>query len=234
MDGSTSVAELLNIEFYSTMFGLQNLWYTETVRNLWIISGVMIFVAVLIRMNMKKWNPDRPTGTQNAVEAVIEMFHGYVVSVMDEKYAYYGNWYFTVFFLILFSNLSALVFLRNPTADVTVTFAFAFTTVLLIHVSGIIKSKINYFKGFIEPHPVLLPLNLLGEIAPAISLGMRLFGVVVAGLTVSTLLYNTAPWPALIGFPAIIHGYFDVFGGVLHAFIFLTLSMVFIRSKLPD
>jgi len=232
--GSGTVADQLNIRFYGYLFELENLWFTESLRNLWIIGGAMILVAVLIRIDMAKWNPDKPTGVQNAVEAVIETFHNYVKSVMGEKYAYYGNWYFTVFFLILFSNLAGLVLLRNPTADITLTFAFSLSTFAIIHVSGIIKSGGNYFKGYLAPHPVMLPLNIIGEIAPAISLAMRLFGVVVGGLTVSVLMYNVAPWPARIGFPVIIHGYFDLFSGVLHAFIFLTLSMVFIRNKLPD
>ncbi|MCL2617795.1 MAG: F0F1 ATP synthase subunit A [Defluviitaleaceae bacterium] len=232
--GSGTVAGQLNIEFYGYLFGFENLWLTESLRNMWIISAAMIVVAVLIRIGMSKWDPDNPTGVQNAVEAIIETFHNYVRSVMGDKYAYYGNWYFTVFFLILFSNLSGLVLLRNPTADITLTFAFSLTTFAIIHVSGIIRSKGNYFKGYLAPHPVMLPLNIIGEIAPAISLAMRLFGVVVGGLTVSVLVYNVAPWPARIGFPALIHGYFDLFSGVLHAFIFLTLSLVFIRNKLPE
>jgi F-type H+-transporting ATPase subunit a len=138
-----------------------------------------------------------------------------------------------VFFLILFSNLAGFVLLRNPTADITLTFAFSVTTFAAIHVSGIIKSKGDYFKGYLAPSPVMLPLNIIGEIAPLISLAMRLFGVVVGGLTVSVLLYNVAPWPARIGFPVIVHAYFDLFSGVLHSFIFLTLSLVFIRNKLP-
>jgi len=233
MDGGSGVAGQLNIEFYGYLFGFANLWYTETLRNTWIIGGAMILVALLVRMNMQKWNPDKPTGVQNAVEAVIEVFHNYVKSIMGEKYAYYGNWYFTVFFLILFSNLAGFVLLRNPTADITLTFAFSVTTFALIHVSGMIRSKKDYFKGFLAPHPVMLPLNIIGEIAPLISLAMRLFGVVVGGLTVSVLLYNVAPWPARIGFPVIVHGYFDLFSGLLHAFIFLTLSLVFIKNKLP-
>lgn len=233
-DGSASVSDLLNIAFYGYLFGFENLWFTETLRNTWIIGGFMILAAVLLRLNMKKWNADKPTGVQNAVEAVVEAFHGYVRSIMGEKYTFFGNYFFTVFFLLLFSNLAGLVLLRNPTADITFTFAFSILTFLAIHGFGMAKSKKAYFKGLIEPHPVMLPLNLIGEIAPVISLAMRIFGVVVGGLIISVLLYNVAPWPLRLGFPVIVHGYFDVFAGLLHAFLFLTLSMVFIRNKLPD
>lgn len=231
---SGSVSDLLNITFYGYLFGFENLWFTETLRNTWIIGGFMILAAVLIRFNMRKWNLDKPTGVQNAVEAVIETFHGYVKSIMGEKYAFFGNYFFTVFFLLLLSNLSGMVLLRNPTADITFTFAFSILTFLAIHVFGMIKGRGAYFKSLIEPNPLMLPLNLIGELAPIISLAMRIFGVVAGGIIISALVYNIAPWPFRIGFPVLVHGYFDIFGGVLHAFLFLTLSMVFIRSKLPD
>ena len=231
---SVPVSELLNIQFYGYLFGFENLWFTETLRNTWIIGGFMILAAVLLRLNMKNWNPDKPTGIQNAVEAVVDAFHGYVKAIMGEEYTYFGNYFFTVFFLLLFSNLAGLVLLRNPTADITFTFAFSILTFVTVHLFGMIKSKGKYFKSFIEPHWSMLPLNLIGEIAPVISLAMRIFGVVVGGFIISVLLYNVAPWPLRLGFPIIVHGYFDIFGGVLHAFLFLTLSMVFIRGKLPD
>ena len=231
---SVPVSELLNIHFYGYLFGLENLWFTETLRNTWIIGAFMIIVAVLLRINMKKWNSDNPTGIQNAVEAVVETFHGYVKSTMGEKYTFFGNYFFAVFFLLLFSNLAGLVLLRNPTADITFTFAFSILTFMIIHGFGMAKSKGKYFKSFFEPHPVMFPLNLIGELAPVISLAMRIFGVVVGGFIISVLVYNVAPWPLRIGFPMIVHGYFDIFGGVLHAFLFFTLSMVFIRTKLPD
>ena len=233
MDGGSTVAEQLNVEFYTYLFGLENLWFTETLRNTWIIGGAMIIVAVLIRINMPKWSTVKPTGVQNVVEAVIEIFHGYVKSIMGEKYDYFGNWYFAVFFLILFSNLSGLVLLRNPTADITLTFAFSVTTVFFIHTMGIAKGKGEYFKGFLAPHWSMLPLNLIGEIAPLISLAMRLFGVMVGGLTLSILIYTVAPWPARLLFPIAVHGFFDIFAGLLHSFLFLTLSLVFIRNKIP-
>ncbi|MCL2853553.1 MAG: F0F1 ATP synthase subunit A [Defluviitaleaceae bacterium] len=228
------MADELNISFYGYLFGLENLWFTETLRNIWIISGFMILVAVLVRINMSKWNPDKPTGVQNAVETVIEIFHNYVKSLMGDKYAFFGNWFFTVFFLILFSNLAGFVFLRNPTADITFTFAFSLSTFAIIHFSGMIIGGASYWKGFISPHPVMLPLNLIGDIAPAISLAFRLFGNVVGGFIIVTLLYNMAPVVIRLFIPVVIHGYFDLFSGALQAFIFLTLSMVFIRSKLPD
>ena len=225
----------LNISFYGYLFGLENLWFTETLRNIWIISGFMIAVALLIRFNMSKWDPNNPTGAQNVVETVIEIFHNYVRSVMGDRYAFFGNYFFTVFFLILLSNLAGLtVFMRNPTADITFTFAFSLSTFAIIHFSGMFIGKGSYWKGFVTPSPIMLPLNVIGDLAPAISLSFRLFGNIVGGFIIITLLYNVAPVFLRVGLPVVIHGYFDLFSGALQAFIFLTLSMVFIRNKLPD
>lgn len=234
MDGGAGgITQELNIRFHGYFFGNENIWITETTINMWIIGGAMILFALVLRSMMGAWNPGRPSGVQNAVEALVEVFNNYVKSITGEKYAYFGNYFFTVFLFIMLSNLSGLVLLRNPTADLAVTFALSFLSFFIIHLMGIVHSKGEYFKGFISPHPVMLPLNLIGELTPAISLSFRLFGAVVGGFVVSTLIYNLAPVFMRVGLPIIIHAYFDVFGGILHAFIFVTLSMVFLKNKLP-
>ena len=232
MDGG-GISQELNIRFF-TYFLHENIWITESTRNFWIISVVMIMFALVVRYKMESWNPNRPTGLQNAVEAIVEAFNNYVRSITGPKYAYFGNYFFTVFMFLVLSNLSGLVLLRNPTADLSFTFAFSFLTFLMIHSMGIVHSKGAYFKGYFEPHPAMLLLNLLGELAPVLSLAFRLFGAVVGGFVISTLFYNLAPVLFRIGIPIIVHAYFDVFGGILHAFIFVTLSMIFLKNKLPE
>ncbi len=107
-----------------------------------------------------------------------------------------------------------------------------------------IKSKGTgtYLKGFLEPFPALLPLNIIGELANPISLGFRLFGNIIGGLIIMNLLYGALaglsgylgiPLPIFqAGIPAVLHIYFDLFAGLLQSFIFTMLTMVFVSMAM--
>ncbi|MCC8097911.1 MAG: F0F1 ATP synthase subunit A, partial [Eubacterium sp.] len=138
-----------------------------------------------------------------------------------------------VFAFILVSNLSGLIALRPPTADLATTAALALTTFVLIHFMGLITGKLGYFKGYLEPIPFLLPLNIISEIATPISLSFRLFGNILGGLIIMGLVY-TLPIYVRFFIPGFLHMYFDVFAGCLQTFIFVMLSMTFIKDKIPD
>ena len=84
-----------------------------------------------------------------------------------------------------------------------------------------------------KPLPILFPINLIGEIAVPFSLSLRLFGNVVSGTVIMGLLYGLLSKFA-IGWPGILHIYFDIFSGCIQTYVFCMLSMVFINDKLPE
>lgn len=49
-----------------------------------------------------------------------------------------------------------------------------------------------------------------------------------------SMVYNLFPAILKIGLPGVLHIYFDVFSGALQAFIFVILSMTFIKDKIND
>ena len=219
--------------FVLNLPGGEELWVTETTINTWIVGAVLLFFALIIRFKARKFN-EKPSGFQNAVEAVVEMMDNYVKSSMSEKYYKFGYWFFGVMAFIMAANLSGLVGLRPPTADLATTGAFAIITFLTIHVSGIVTRPKKYLKGYFEPFPIFFPINLIGEIATPVSLGFRLLCNILLGFMIMGLIYSMFPWFLKLGIPAVLHVYFDIFAGCLQAFIFVTLSMTFIREKLAD
>ncbi len=147
----------------------------------------------------------------------------------------------TLMMYLAFANLAGLLAVRPPTADLNTTLALALMTFFLIHFNGLrSKGLLGYLKGFIEPFPMLLPINILGELATPISLSFRLFGNIVGGMIIMSLIY-TALGGALtiggigflqLGIPAVLHVYFDLFSGLLQTFIFAMLSMIFISRAM--
>lgn len=213
--------------------GIDGLWLTETVVDTWVVMAILIVMALIARAKFNKFTETPTTKTQNLIEAIIDTMDKFVEGNMGKKYKYFGNWFFGVFAFILLSNLIGLIGFRAPTADLATTAALALTTFFLIHFMGIYTAKGAYFKGYLEPLPLLLPLNIISELATPVSLSFRLFGNILGGTIIMGLIY-TLPAYVKIGIPAVLHVYFDVFSGSLQTFIFVMLSMAFIKDKIPD
>lgn len=213
-----------------------DIWISRTVTTTWFIMAILFAFSLYVKNRLK----ERPDGLQVMVEAVVTGIYGLVKMVMGEDKMAYAPYIGTLLLFIAVSNLSGLVGLRPPTADMNTTLCLSGMTFLLIHGSGVKRKGLVYFKGFIEPTPVMLPLNLIGELATPISLGFRLFGNITGGLVIMSLLYgalgliNVGGVPIGMGIPvpAFLHIYFDVFAGILQSFIFSMLTMVFVAMAM--
>jgi len=148
----------------------------------------------------------------------------------------------SLFLFFLFSNIIGLVGLRSPTVDLDTTLAWATITVVMIYYTALKNKGMGFFKGFIDPVPIFLPINIVGEIARPISLSFRPFGNIMGGTIIMSLVYQflgylstlipnvTIPFGQLV-IPVPLHLYFDIFAGCLQAFIFIMLTMVFVGSE---
>jgi F-type H+-transporting ATPase subunit a len=219
---------LYEVNVFGTKVGI-----TETIQNTWIIMGVLILLSLLVRVNIKKFQ-NVPKGLQNFVEFMVESFTNFTKSTMGSHNLKFAAFYMSMFLFILVANLSGLVNLRPPTADIATTFALSLTTFLMIHSFGILsKGLSNYVKDFFKPMFLLFPINVIGELAVPVSLAFRLFGNIIGGSIIMALVYAIPFWPLkIVGVPAVLHIYFDLFAGVIQAFIFVMLSMTFVSNAI--
>lgn len=226
--GVHTVIKLFNV-------GGETLGITQTHINTWIVMAILTVIALIIRLKVKNFKEVPESRFQNIVEAIVDTLQNFIGSTMGSSGKKFASFYGPFMIFIIVCNLSGLIGLRPPTADVATTLGFALTTFFMIHGFGI-KSKGagGYFKGvLLEPVPLLLPLNLIGELATPISLSFRLFGNILGGTIIMGLVYAMFPtFLTFIGVPAALHMYFDVFAGSLQAFIFIMLSMTFVSSAM--
>lgn len=149
-----------------------------------------------------------------------------------------------------FSSLLTLVGLYPPTSDLNVVAGWALVTFILITYYKCKCGLWHYIKGFAEPVAFLTPLNVIGEVATPVSMAFRHYGNILSGSVISVLVAAALQglskivlgWlpgvlgqiPFLqIGLPAVLSVYFDVFSGLLQAFIFAMLTMLYISSGFP-
>lgn len=214
------------------LFG-QELWITTTHVSILIVMLLLIALFLFAHHKMKK--PDEVPGVfQNVIELIVEMLDGLVSSNMGKNARKFVNYVGTIFIFILVSNISGLFGLRPPTADYGVTLPLALITFVMIHYCDIKHNKKKAFTSLLEPIPLFLPINLIGEVAVPISMSLRLFSNILSGTVMMALVYGLLPIFVKIGLPAFLHIYFDLFSGAIQTYVFCMLTMVYINDKLSD
>lgn len=202
----------------------------ETIVNLWVIVILLSMFAFIVNKKIKKAKADDvPSNFLNILEILVESVDGLVESTMGSQNMRFAPYMFTLIVFLVVANLFGLTGLKPPTSDYSVTLALALITFFLTQYwswkngGGII----GYIKGFGDPVALLAPLNVIGELSNPISLSFRLFGNIMSGGIIMTLVYSAAGYFAPI-IAAPLHVYFDLFAGLLQAFIFVMLTMIFV------
>ncbi|MFZ7133025.1 MAG: F0F1 ATP synthase subunit A [Eubacteriales bacterium] len=215
-------------KIYADFFGFQ---ITTTTINMWIVMlGITIFCLLATRKLQRV-----PGKLQAVAELIVSSINGLTESTMGKHNMAFAPYMLTLFMYLGIANLVGLVGLRPPTSDLTMTLALALLTFFMTQFFGIKSKGIGgYLKGFIEPMPLLLPINIIGELANPISLSFRLFGNMLGGVIIMSLVYSalTGLMYFAVGIPIVLHLYFDIFSGLLQSFIFVMLSMVFISMAM--
>ncbi len=215
---------------------------STTVTTSWLIIAVLAVTSYFLTRNLKKVPTSK---VQIFLEYAVTTLLNLVKSTMGEEAVkkmpnmvpYIGS----LFIFFVCSNLIGLLGFRSPTTDLDTTVAFSLITVFLIYYSGVKAKGIAYFKGLAEPVVIMLPMNIVSEIARPISLSFRPFGNILGGAVIMSLVYQFLGFlsgliPGItisvfqFAIPVPLHLYFDLFSGVLQAFIFVMLTMVFVGN----
>ena len=227
---------------------LQDLIISEAQVNSWLILITIFGFCLFITHGLKE---DKRDWRQMAAEWLVEKLDGLVENSMEEIFrASYAPFIGTILAISACSSLMSLVGVFPPTADVNVIAGWSILVFGLITKNKLKAGFGNYAKGFLEPIPVMLPMNILGEIATPISMTFRHFGNVMSGTVIATLIAwalqslsaMVLGWlpgvlgdiPFLqVGLPAVLSVYFDVFSGCIQAYIFAMLTMLNVSGAYP-
>ena len=233
--------------FFTIPMPLQDLPITEAQINSWLVMISILGVCLLLTHGLSE---DRRGFRQMAAEWIVEKLDGLVAGNMEPVFSAYAPFIGSIMALSVFSSLMSLIGVFPPTSDLNVVGGWAILVFILITKNKLKAGIGSYAKGFLEPIPVMLPMNLISEVATPVSMSFRHFGNVLSGSVISALvawalqsasamLLGWLPGflgeiPFLqIGLPAILSAYFDVFSGCIQAFIFSMLTMLYISNAYP-
>lgn len=201
----------------------------------WFVIAVLIVASVLTTRNLQRV----PNGLQNFMEYSLEFIRDIARAQIGEKeYRPWVPFVGTLFLFIFVSNWSGALLpwklveipegeLAAPTNDINTTVALALLTSLAYFYAGISKRGLKYFSRYIEPTPLLLPINILEEFTKPLSLSFRLFGNILADeLVVAVLVFLV---PLFIPLPVMALG---LFTSAIQALIFATLAGAYIGEAI--
>lgn len=214
--------------FTVNLFGLE-LHFSDAICVTWIVSAILVIFALVVRFVLLRKFQDVPRGFQNVIELFVEKIYSYCEEYMHG----HGNIAPYIGMLALYlglANTIELIGLRPPTTNISTTFAMAIITFILINYYGVRqKGILGRLKHYTKPVAILAPIKLLTDLAIPISLASRMYGNILAGLVVMEIVYNVMKVFA-IGIPAALAIYFNIFDGLMQTFIFVTLTLVFVRE----
>jgi F-type H+-transporting ATPase subunit a len=218
-------------EFLGMTFNMDTIWTTL------VAGAIVLILGFWARSALTKDSDDHvPSKIQVLWETIVGEVNRQVLDNLGRVHPFVVPLAVALFFFILIANWLELIpsqlnetsghLLPAPTADTNLTYALAAITIVSVWVYGIrTKGPKGYFKHFLEPYPVLLPLNILEELTKPITLALRLFGNIFAGgimLALIGLIPAFAMWA-----PNLIWKLFDMFIGGIQAFIFALLTVLY-------
>lgn len=209
-----------------TVFSIGGIGIAESVVVTWIIMAVLVIASIFLTRNLKVENPGK---RQLALEAAVGGLFHFFDDILGKDGRRYVPYLMTVALYIGVSNIIGIFGFKPPTKDLNVTIALAVMSIVLIEYSGFHKKGLKGFiRSFIEPVPVLLPINIMELFIKPVSLCMRLFGNVLGAFVIMELLKAIVPAIVPIPFSA----YFDLFDGLIQAYVFVFLTTLFMSEQM--
>lgn len=192
----------------------------------WIIIAVLTLMSMILVRNLKV----HPTGKkQIALEMAIGGIYRFFDNLLGEHGRRYIPYLITIALYVGMANLIGLLGFKPPTKDLNVTAALSIMSILLIQYAGFHQKGLKgWLKSFTEPMAIITPINILELFIKPLSLCMRLFGNVLGAFVVMELLKMVVP-PVI---PVIFSCYFDIFDGLIQAYVFVFLTALFIKEAL--
>lgn len=204
---------------------------TGEVVTMWIILAFVAILSLIVTRNLR----ERPGVLQNMVETGVEYLDNFFTGIIGRHHA--RKYFFflgSMFSFIIIANYSGLIpgvgltpYIKAPTASLSVTLGLGIVTFFFLQIAGLRVGVKHYFKRFVSPIAVMLPLLVLDEFIKPASLALRLFGNVFGEETVLHNLYELLP----IGVPVIMMVLSILFCAI-QAVVFTMLTSIYLEEAI--
>ncbi len=198
-----------------------------TILYTWLVMGILVGGSSWVtrnlssEMNVSRW--------QHFLEIVVSIVRGEISEMTKKGADNYVPLIGTLFLFICTSNVLAVVpGYIAPTSSMTTTAALATCVFVAVPYYGISRNGVlHYVKEYFQPNFIFFPFHVMGELSRTLALTVRLFGNIMSHEKVIGILLAVTPFL----FPVVMQ-ILGLLIGVIQAYIFAILSMVYIASAL--
>ncbi len=191
----------------------------------WLTMGILALGSWLVTRRITSSVEISPG--QNLVEVLVSGLRDQIREVSQQDPGPFLPFVGTLFVFIATSNLLGIIpFYQSPTGSLSTTAALATCVFLAVPIYGIASQGIPaYLKQYIQPSILMLPFNVIGEVSRTLALAVRLYGNMMSGAVIGAILLSFVPL-----FVPIVMQLFGLLTGMIQAYIFSILAMVYIAS----
>lgn len=215
------------------------------------IIAVLIILAIIVGVKARKADfKKRPKGLLLIVEWCVEKLDSFVEEILGKGFENFGGVLLGIIPFLFLSFAIGITGLPTPMNSLAVPLSLSLVTFFFIHFTAVRYNKWRYFKRFVDPIPIFLPINLVTMWTPVISMTIRMLGNAIVGFVllslinwglgnVSAMLFSFAPSGVNTIFISplitpVLHAYFDIFSGFIQTMVFIFLTVLFIAQEKPE
>ncbi len=193
----------------------------------WGIMAALVLGSWALKRRLRR----DPSPVQSAAELIADILDGQIRDTMQTEPGPYRAFVGGLFLFILAANWSSLIpGVEPPTAALATDAALALLVFVAVIFFGVKAGGVRgYLGSFATPSPLMIPLNFVETITRTFSLLVRLFGNIMSGVFVIGIVLSLAGLIAPIPFMAL-----DLLTGLVQAYIFAVLAMVFIAATVAE
>ncbi|MHB1287374.1 MAG: F0F1 ATP synthase subunit A [Leptospirales bacterium] len=218
------------------LFGIPIL-VSEAVVSFWIIAGIALLGAFHLKV--------RATVVPGKFQGLVEMLYETMARVVDENIGpeyreRYLPWILSLFLIVFLGNFLGLVpRVFTVTSEIVVTGIMSVAVYLTSLVIGFSRHGLRFFSVLVPEGvplwmtPLIIPIEIISQLARPLSLAVRLFANMTAGHTILFVLFTLTGTLAVylkwLPFSISVVLYLlEVLVAFIQAYIFAILSAVYI------
>ncbi len=215
------------------------LQFSDHMISMLVITVVLCIMCVVIGKKVDKLDPVGKLPLWIVpFTTVVDIINNFTKENLGKRWKMYAPYVLTLGMFLLFSNISAVFCMTSPTSYLVINAALAVISFFIIQVTGVVslgaKNYLGGFVGEVKPFaPLMIPINIVGELALPISLTLRLLGNILSGAVLSKLVVGLLGWISIPILP-FMNVIFDLMFGTIQVIVFVLLTVIFASMKTSD
>jgi F-type H+-transporting ATPase subunit a len=207
------------------LYEWRGLRLNATIAFTWVVMALLVLGSWAVTARLSEG--ETVSRWQVMLEVVVSTIRDQIAEVGADDPARYLPFIGTLFLFISTANVLAVIpGYQPPTGSLSTTAALAICVLIAVPLFSIAQQGfVRYMRTYLQPTPLMLPFNLVGEASRTIALAVRLYGNVMSGTVIVGILISVAPF----FFPVVMQ-VLGLLTGLIQAYIFAILAMVYIGS----